>query len=291
MSIPEFVIRPANKNDLKSLANLATYQVYTHRHLDWFLPTDWVGRRPCLVIERDGFLSGALICPPDPPEIAWLRLFVVSRDISIEQAWDTLWSYAADQLFEQSCPPVAAITLQSWFIHLLEKKGFEPVQEIVTLLWEWSYSNIDLPRSIMSIRPMKEADLQSVYTLDMTAFGVLWRISQNSLRKAFQLSTIASVVEVNRELVGYQISTHSAIGGHLARLAVLPAYQGHGIGTALVQDVLSKFLERGIAHVTVNTQRDNLSSISVYLRAGFKFTSDIYPVFQYIWMEKSALKK
>lgn len=285
MSIPELVIRSANYDDRQSLANLATYEVYTHRHLDWLSPIDWIGRRPCLVIEQGEHLIAALICPPDPPEVAWLRLFVVSQDIALKQGWDTLWSYALDQLYEQSSPPVAAITIQPWFKHLLEQNGFEPVQEIITLVWDWSSLKANFHRSIMSTRPMKEADLQSVYALDMTAFGLLWRISLNSLDKAFQQSSITSVVEINGELVGYQISSRSSMGGHLARLAVLPSYQGQGIGTALVQDVLNKFLERGTTRVTVNTQRDNLNSISVYIKVGFRFTSDIYPVLQYTWMK------
>jgi ribosomal protein S18 acetylase RimI-like enzyme len=95
---------------------------------------------------------------------------------------------------------------------------------------------------------------------------------------------VASVVELDHQLIGYQISTSGPMGGHLARLAVLPAFQGKGIGSALVHEVLEKFEQVGAMRVTVNTQRDNLSSLSVYEKAGFRPTTEIYPVFQYTRM-------
>jgi ribosomal protein S18 acetylase RimI-like enzyme len=71
------------------------------------------------------------------------------------------------------------------------------------------------------------------------------------------------------------------MGGHLARLAVLPDFQGMGIGSALVQDLLWYFRRRGAQRVTVNTQKDNLASLAVYRKAGFFLTGEEYPVFQY----------
>jgi ribosomal protein S18 acetylase RimI-like enzyme len=123
-----------------------------------------------------------------------------------------------------------------------------------------------------------------VHTLDLAAFGLLWRISLDTLTNAYQQACEAAVVEVDGEMVGYQISTAGPMGGHLARLAVLPSYQGKGIGSALVHDVLEKFERRGTVRVTVNTQRDNHSSLRMYEKAGFRPTSEIYPVYQYIRM-------
>ena len=82
-------------------------------------------------------------------------------------------------------------------------------------------------------------------------------------------------------LVGYQISTASPLGGHLARLAVCPEQQCKGIGYSLVVDTLSQFNRRGAQRVTVNTQQDNLASLSLYKKAGFRETREQYPVYQY----------
>ena len=81
-------------------------------------------------------------------------------------------------------------------------------------------------------------------------------------------------------MAGYQISTSTPMGGHLARLAVLPENQDHGIGKALLVDLLSQFARRGIVKVTVNTQADNLSSLNLYHKLGFHLTGEEYPVYQ-----------
>jgi len=152
------------------------------------------------------------------------------------------------------------------------------------LVWDRTKSvNLNTTPSA-AIRTMKETDLQSVHALDINAFGSLWRISLDTLTSAYQQACVATVVESDKELIGYQISTSGPMGGHLARLAVLPSRQGNGIGSALVHDVLDKFERRGAVRVTVNTQRDNQSSLTVYEKAGFRPTSEIYPVYQYRWM-------
>jgi ribosomal protein S18 acetylase RimI-like enzyme len=280
----ELLIRSATDRDRQSLANLIHFEVYVHRHLDWRPPIDWIGRQPCLVAERDGHILSALICPPDPPEAAWIRLFIVSQDIALEEGWQSLWSGAIEQLNRQSRPPIAAIALRPWFRDLLEKSGFEQTQEIISLAWDRTKPISKVENPTASIRPMEDFDLKSVHALDLTAFGFIWKISLDTLTNAYKQSCVASVAEVDGELVGYQISTAGPMGGHLARLAVTPSYQGKGIGTALVHDVLEKFERRDAMRVTVNTQRDNLSSLAVYEKAGFRPTSEILPVFQYGWM-------
>ncbi len=277
-------IRTATETDRQSLANLIHYEVYVHRHLDWRPPMDWIGQQPCLVQERGGRICAALICPPDPPEIAWIRLFAASQDIALEEAWNILWASALEQLNTLACPPIAAIALRPWFQTLLEQTGFDQTQEIISLVWERGKNTGKSPVHGVNIRSMSDEDLLTVHELDSIAFGLLWRISLNTLSSAYQQASLATVVEMNGQLVGYQISTAGPMGGHLARLAVLPSYQGNGIGSALVQDVLEKFEQRGAYRVTVNTQRDNLSSLSVYEKAGFRLTDEIYPVYQYGWM-------
>jgi ribosomal protein S18 acetylase RimI-like enzyme len=101
------------------------------------------------------------------------------------------------------------------------------------------------------------------------------------LEIAFRQSAIATVAEINGSIAGYQISTSTQAGGHLARLAVHPEYQGRGIGYGLVLDMLSQFRRRGAHAVTANTQHDNLVSLSLYQKAGFERTGEEYPLFEY----------
>jgi len=44
---------------------------------------------------------------------------------------------------------------------------------------------------------------------------------------------------------------------------------------------LERFEERGTFHVTVNTQHNNLASLALYKRAGFRLTGEVYPIYEH----------
>lgn len=133
----------------------------------------------------------------------------------------------------------------------------------------------------MIVRPMNYDDLADVETIDRRAFFPLWRNSLPGLKTAFKHASLATVAEMKGQIVGYQISTSSQMNAHLARLAVAPEYQGQGIGFRLVHDVLQQCFRRGMGQVTVNTQSDNRSSVSLYKKLGFETTGEIFPVYEY----------
>jgi ribosomal protein S18 acetylase RimI-like enzyme len=176
---------------------------------------------------------------------------------------------------------VAAIPLHTWFRNLLEKSEFIRTYNIIVLSWkrgvEW-----ELPtRSSLLIRTMQPGDLDGVAAVDVKAFGRVWQNSRDSLEIAFRQAAVATVALEGDEIVGYQISTATPMGGHLARLAIDPVKQGKGTGYALLVDLLAKFEQRGAQSVTVNTQQDNLVSLKLYQKAGFKRTGEEYPVYQF----------
>jgi ribosomal-protein-alanine N-acetyltransferase len=120
-----------------------------------------------------------------------------------------------------------------------------------------------------------------VEQVDNTAFDPLWRNSLSALRRAFAQAALATVAVIADEIVGYQISTANPLGGHLARLAVLPELHGRGIGQGLVTDMIQKLSQRGIRTISVNTQNDNHISLTLYKKIGFNETGEIFPVYEY----------
>jgi len=275
-------IRPATKADTQPLANLIHFEPHVHRHLDWRPPLEWIGHSPYLVAEHNHNIVAALACPPDPPNIAWIRLFAVRSNFSSLAVWEELWPEALDILRNIS-PSIsaAAIPMHNWFRELLEMSNFTQTHKVVVLAWR-AGAIASAPGKIEAvIRPMNMDDLIAVENIDMTAFGAVWQNTLSCLELAYRQAAIATVAEIEEELVGYQISTSTTLGGHLARLAVKPAYQGRGIGYALLWDMLAQFERRGAYHVTVNTQNDNNTSLSLYRKAGFKRTGEEYPVYQY----------
>ena len=274
-------IRQATLADRQPLANLIHFEVYVHRHLDWRSALDWLGCTPYLIAELNGEIVGAFACPPDKPEIAWIRLFASRSNIVLDEVWHAMWQAVQRELVALGQSLSAAIVMQGWFKRLLEESGFVHTDNIVVLLWDGTAPLQPPSSSSPEIRLMLPEDLEKVCELDNTAFEYEWRNSPSALRLAYQQSALATIVVDGEQVIGYQISTANVTGGHLARLAVHPHARSQGIGYALVYHLLGEMRKQGINHVTVNTQQDNLASLAVYARAGFKQIEEQYQVYQY----------
>lgn len=276
------IVRPVEDGDYHRLVNLIHFEAIVHRHLDWLAPLDWLQYEPFMVACVNENLVGALSCPVDPSGIAWIRLFGVTSDRDKIQIWNKLWFSVQAEFQGRLCPMVAALPLHGWFTDLLIDAGFREETRVVFLACQSDKKRTIIPDQSYNIRPMTLEDIGSVAEVDLAAFEPMWTNSQSMLAAAFQQSTISSVAQdLSGRIVGYQISTSGHLGGHLARLAVLPDCQGKRIGSALVADLLDKFAQQNIHRISVNTQENNIASIKLYTRLGFHFTGESYPVFKF----------
>ncbi len=278
----DYIIRTAIPSDRSRLANLIHFGSYIHQHLDWKPPLEWIGSTPYLIAEHDTDIVGTLACPPELPEIAWIRLFAVNTMINVGKAWNILWRAASQELSQGRKISVAAISLQGWFNQLLENSEFHHTDNVVVLMWEGSTRLPPPAPNEINIRSMLPEDLELTTNIDHDAFQPIWKNSFKSLSLAYEQSSHASVAEIGEEIVGYQFSTSNSMGGHLARLAVKENLQGKGVGYALVYQLLNQFSKQGVKHVTVNTQKSNVASLGLYEKAGFTFTGESYQVYQYM---------
>ena len=273
--------RPAGLQDRQAISSLVFYENHAHRHLDWRHPLDWLGSPYFWLMEENGRALAALACPPDPPGIAWVRLFAFGGQVSAVEAWSSLWELARGEIARRGGAQVAVIAMQGWMRELLARTEFDRLQSVVMLEWKGRPTlSPSLPTGV-SLRPLAESDLPAAEQVDAEAFDPLWHISLDNLRRAFSQAIVATVIESQGRLLGYQLSTGKPLGAHLARLAVRKEAQGFGLGAALVADLLGQMRRRGAALITVNTQNDNHASLAVYRKMGFLRTGEEYPVFRY----------
>lgn len=273
-------IRPATEEDRSRLANLLHFEIHVHRHLDWRRPLDWLGHAPFLVLEAAGRINAALACPPDPPGLAWVRLFAVMTRVDIAQAWNKLWAQARRQLGAMGVHVAAAISLNDWFAQLLRSSGFQHTHNVVVLHWQVNGPAQTAPVEGGQLRPMRVEDLPAVYEVDKAAFAPLWQNPLTALEFAYQQAGFATVVEQEGRIVAYQLSTRSAQGLHLARLATHPSMQGRGLAQTLVADLQRHARERHEPRLTVNTQDNNKPSLGLYRKLGFVLTNETLPVYE-----------
>lgn len=127
----------------------------------------------------------------------------------------------------------------------------------------------------MTIRQETEKDHQKVYEVIKTAFAGAEHSdgSEQELVTALRKSAafvpeLSLVAEQDGNIVGHILFTKAAVGGRtvlaLAPLAVLPAYQGQGIGAALIREGHRIAAELGYEYSLV------LGSESYYPRFGYQ---------------------
>jgi putative acetyltransferase len=134
----------------------------------------------------------------------------------------------------------------------------------------------------MLIRTEEREDMPGVYEVNISAFETPGEAKLvNKLRKEVN-PIISLVAEENEDIVGHILFTPVRLSGNpelkimgLGPMAVLPAYHGRGIGSALVRAGLEKCKELGFGAVAV------LGHTWFYPRFGFKpsVLYDIRPEF------------
>jgi len=278
----DYAIRSASRYDLPALSRFLDSAPRSHRHLDWCPPLDWVGSQPFIILESNEGIQACLVCPDDPPEIAWIRYFACAAGVNPLSVWPQLFNACLAHFQTKNIPWVAALGLSDCFTNLLRRNGFELHQHIVSLERESAepLPPIDLNSKVF-VRLMQPEDLVQVAEIDRLAFEPVWQNSLKQIRLSYDLAVYTTVADIDDQVVGYQISTSNMFAYHLARLAVLPELQHQRIGLTLLTDLINRARQDHIWQVTINTQDDNRSSLALYQKAGFTLTGDRFPVYVY----------
>ena len=277
----QFTIRPASFEDRDVLSELINKQRYLLRHLDWRSPFDWLGTDLFFILEGDKKPLAALACIAEPVSVAWIRFFCVVDGIDVQLAWDMLFKQAKIAFSNSSTSCIAALGMQDWMVSALERWSFIYKQAIVVLEWSGEFPQSPDLKSVCDIRLANTNDLSNIVDIDFQAFDPLWQNPFEAIKKAQSQAAYFTVAVKDEKVVGYQLSTAILGTAHLARLAVLPAMQTKGIGKTLVMDMIKYFNQNGIHNITVNTQNDNVASLTLYNKIGFKMLDEQVPVFVY----------
>jgi ribosomal-protein-alanine N-acetyltransferase len=279
VTIKHLSIKDADLSDRPSISALLSTARWQHQHFDWVSALDLLTETPFLIAVDRGLAVGCLACPPDPPSVAWIRLFSVAADYSPAYIWDQLWSNAAAVIHTKKVKQTAALLSGDWLAPILRDCGFRHTNDVI-FLERYGEAPPTPLLPLGKVRKFESEDLEAILELDHSAFKDIWQYSLETLRLAYKHAAIATIIEHNQEPLGYQISTASIYGAHLARLAVAPQWQGRGFGSALVVDAINQFFHQGVLKISVNTQTDNEQSLRIYRKLGFRDTGSRHPVFQ-----------
>lgn len=288
-------IRVATRADAAAITDLLRHAPYSHIHVDWHYPVDWLGS-PGFVVQEDpqtatpdppltsrlfstrARLLACLAVAADPPPAAWVRLAALEEVLDPVGTLAAMLAEVVAYLRETAVTELAWMPIEDWPAAWLHELGFHTVNEIETYVK--NAMTVPPVREVpgLVIRPVDAADLSTLAQIEAEAFVPLWRHSKVGLTLARRQAFSFDVAELNGQIVGFQFSTHGRSGAHLARMTVAPAFQGSGIGSALLAHTIRHYQRRGLRQVTLNTQVDNLPSQRLYKRFGFHTNGERFPV-------------
>lgn len=255
----------------QDVLDLLYYCNRVQTHLDWCDVGQWLDSDEAIIrlVWADGRMVGVIGATTPLHNQSWLRVIGLEDAQPARPILLLLWDALAQALRAASCQAVALLVIDAWLKEYVALLGFAYFEEIVTL--RRNRYRLPPPRpSRVNLRGYRPDDLAQIVSVDQAAFSPPWQMSTAELEQAQQIAALCTVAELDGEIVGYQLSTAHHQAGHLARLAVLPHLQGHGIGGALVDDLIRRFWQRGVRSITVNTQASNLRSQHLYRRYDFQ---------------------
>ncbi len=222
--------------------------------------------------------------PADAPDRVSLRAAAVSSAGAASRAqiaslfdWAmrALPAYPYGHLF-------LVLTDQRWLLIGLREAGFTRHDEIC--FYKRTCRTVTAVPQPAILRPVQESDLPQLARLDAAAFDPLWHMGVSALLRLL-CDCRLEVAFLEDEPVGYAAlylqtngTTRKKGVAQLVRLAVHPQAQGLGIGRQLLVASLRHAHERGIHHISLNTQESNVPSQRLYESLRFRKRGHTVPV-------------
>ncbi len=104
-------VRVATRSDAAAIQKLLQTAVYSHLHVDWYLPGDWIGDPGFVVVPKQEdekltsrlfgarpSLRACLAASPDPAPAAWIRVAAIGNEEPAEPILKAMVELAAQNL-------------------------------------------------------------------------------------------------------------------------------------------------------------------------------------------------
>ena len=263
-------IAPYERQHRRALLDLSFSSHWTHKHLDWHTTGQWLDNERGLVFLawHGAELAGYIGLSRPVAGCSWIRLLGISDGRMPGQTIGDLWRGAQARCPALEIRSVAMLMITNWLPTYFRSLAFDLSDEVITM----SHIGSRLPPApdvAARIRRAEFGDISRLCEIDRLAFSPHWRMSTSDFQQALRIASVATVAVRQGEVLGYQFSTRNDEAGHLARLAVDPAWQRRGVASLLVHRLLEALRRQRVETLTVNTQASNRPSQYLYQRFGF----------------------
>jgi len=124
------------------------------------------------------------------------------------------------------------------------------------------------------IRPMTEADLETVHAIDRQAFPLPWSLAtyryemnENALARCWVAEDGGKTIGM---LVGWLVVDEFQIG----TIAISESHRRRGIGRRLLKTVLESVQKQGAKNVVLEVRKSNTAARSLYEDFGFRIMGE-----------------
>ncbi len=119
------------------------------------------------------------------------------------------------------------------------------------------------------LKKMTKSHIQEIAEIEQACFSKPW--SAQSIENELHNNNAHFFVSMlNNTVIGY-CGMHNALDEwYVANIAVLPDYQGNGLGTALTKHLISYAEKQNGAFITLEVRPSNAKAINIYSNLGFK---------------------
>ncbi len=122
------------------------------------------------------------------------------------------------------------------------------------------------------IRPMKPADVDRVYEIELSTHLAPW--SRDILSDCVSVGYDCRVIEVKlrgkKRILGYIISRYSFNICHILNLCIASSAQRKGLGKLLLRDLLNSINKTVVKSVILEVRPSNPAALSLYEKFGFQ---------------------
>ena len=121
----------------------------------------------------------------------------------------------------------------------------------------------------ITIRLMEERDLDAIMEVERQCFTLPW--SREAFYNELHQNRFAHylILEEDNKVIGYCGAWLVVDEAHITNIAVLPAYQGRGLGKVLLSSMIKECMLQAIKRMTLEVRESNLVAQSLYKKSGF----------------------
>ncbi len=119
----------------------------------------------------------------------------------------------------------------------------------------------------VSIRPMREADLEQVQRIEGESYRFPW--TEGIFHDCLRVGYVCIVAEIDYLLVGYGVLSAAAGEAHLLNLCVAERFRCRGLGRRLLHELLDRAREARAGVVFLEARPSNTAAIRLYQALGF----------------------